>query len=65
MVFLDDDDDTDNYKDDGYYEDVENGYYVEDLWSAGASKTLNGPPDISDDYYNPGPPSSYYDDYNH
>ena len=29
----------------------------------GESKYLSEPPDLSDDYYNPGPPSSYYDDY--
>ena len=58
-------DDYDFYEinDASSYNADEDNYYVEDLWSAGASKILDGPPDVSDDYYDPGPPSSYYDDY--
>jgi len=50
-----------DYEDD-YYEDddYESDYYVEDTLTN--LKTLKNPPDLSDDYYDPGPPASYYDD---
>merc|ERR1739838_505446 len=50
-----------DYEDD-YYEDdeYESDYYAEDALTN--IKSLNNPPDLSDDYYDPGPPASYYDD---
>ena len=50
-----------DYEDD-YYEDdeYESDYYEEDPLTD--IRTLKHPPDISDDYYDPGPPASYYDD---
>merc|ERR1712025_95563 len=50
-----------DYEDD-YYEDDEydSDYYEED--SLTDIRTLKHPPDVSDDYYDPGPPASYYDD---
>ena len=50
-----------DYEDD-YYEDdeYESDYYAEDTLTN--IKSLNNPPDLSDDYYDPGPPASYYDD---
>ena len=51
-----------DYYEEGEYEGNEiDSYEVEEYYDD-AEELLTEPPDIADDYYDPGPPDSYYDD---
>ena len=62
-----DDEDDEYYDEDEYYDDDDDYYYDDEeddfaIDTLQSIRTLKKPPGISDDYYDPGPPSSYYDD---